>query len=105
MPDGCDLAVLDAVDEALLVLGESGRERVYYRLEVNHRIKREEIPDRPEDFYEALVDMFGEGAKIFGKIIAKNLYGRLGLTFNEHENWTLVDYVNDVKKTLEVGRF
>jgi hypothetical protein len=34
------------------------------------------------------------------KLIAKNLYSRLGLSFTEHANWTLADYVNHVKKDL-----
>jgi hypothetical protein len=45
-----------------------------------------------------LQDLIGGGAKVMEKLIAKNLYRRLGLNFTEHENWTLVDYVNHAKE-------
>jgi len=34
------------------------------------------------------------------RVIAKNLYSRLGLSFVSREDWSLVDYVNHVKERM-----
>lgn len=57
-------AILEATDEGLMILGESVGRTVYYHIERNHRVKREEIPDRLEAFHEALESIFGAGAII-----------------------------------------
>jgi hypothetical protein len=37
-------------------------------------------------------------AKVIERVIAKNLYTRLGQRFVNHEDWTLIDYVGDLKR-------
>jgi len=91
-------ALLRAVDEGSLVIGESARDALLYHIERSFGIKREEIPDRLEAFHEALERLLSEGATVVERLIVKNLSGRLGLHFEEHENWTLVDYVNHAAK-------
>jgi hypothetical protein len=94
--------LLQAVDEGLSVPGEIVRTAIYQRLERSYRLRREEIPEKLETFHQALQDLLGvRSAKVMEKLIAKNLYSRLGLNFTEHANSTLVDYVNHAKR---VGR-
>jgi len=95
-----DSAVQEAVHEKLLVLGEIVRDAIYNHIETRHQLKREEIPRRLEVFHKALMGIIGAGAKIIEKLIAKRLYSRLGLSFIEHEDWTLVEYVEDAKKHM-----
>lgn len=97
--DRSDKAVLEAVDEALLVLGEGVRDAVYYHIQRNYQLRREEIPERLEAFHEVLLSLFGGGANVIEKLIVNKLYNRLDLGFEEHENWTIVDYVNYAKKS------
>ncbi len=85
----------EAVDEGLLVLGENARQVIYYHIERSRQVKPEQIPDRIEPFHEALRSMFGAGADVVEKLIIKNLYSTLALKFEEYEDWTLVDYVNN----------
>lgn len=92
--------LLQAVDEALLVPREIVRTAIYERIERSYQVKREEIPEKLETFHKALERLLGSGAKVMEKLIAKNLYTRLGLKFIEHANWTLVDYVNHAKRSL-----
>jgi len=103
LPERYDSAILEAVDEGIMFLGESGRRTIYHHVERHYQIKREEIPAKIEGFNRALEDLFGAGSKIIGRLIVKNLYSRLGLALVEHQNWTLLDYVKDAKKTLESG--
>jgi hypothetical protein len=37
------------------------------------------------------------------KLIAKSLYRLLELNFTEHDGWTLVDYVNNAKRSKANG--
>ena len=82
--------LLQAVDDGLSVPGEIVRTAIYQRIERSYRLRREEIPEKLETFQQALQDLLGEpSAKVMEKLIAKNLYRRLGLNFTEHANWTL----------------
>lgn len=92
-------ALLRAVDQGLLVPGEIVRAAIYEGIERSYHVRREEISEKLETSHRALQDLLGGGAKVMEKLIAMNLYRRLGLSLTEHENWTLVDYVNDAKRS------
>jgi hypothetical protein len=87
-------ALLKAVDDGLLVIGESARDALLYHMERSFGIRHQEIPERLEGFHEALGDLLGAGARVVETLIAKNLYDALGLNFEGHENWTIIDYVS-----------
>lgn len=90
--------LLQSIDDALLVPGEIVRGAIYDRVERSYQLKREEIPEKLELFHKALRDLLAAGGGVLERLIAKNLYLRLDLNFNQHENWTLLDYVDEVKK-------
>lgn len=90
-------ALIEAVDEGLLTLGESGREVVYFRLRFSYAIGKEDIPSHPEIFIECLRSIFGSGAKAIEKVIIKSFYKRLGLKFVEKENFDFFEYLNHAK--------
>jgi hypothetical protein len=93
-------ALLKAIDESLLVLGVSVKQAIYYHIEHYYNVKREEIPIKLKEFYEALKSIFGFGSKIIEKLIIKNLYTILNLNFEERENWSFIEYVEFAKKFL-----
>lgn len=86
--------LIQAVDQGLGIPGDSVRVAIYERLEISYHIKREEISEKLDRFHEALLDLLGVGAPVMERMIAKNLYCRLGLNFTKHEDWALVDYVD-----------
>jgi hypothetical protein len=90
-------ALLQAVDDGLLVPGEIVRAAIYERLEKSYHIRREEIPEKLETFHRALQDLLGKSANVMEKLIAKNFYICLGLGFAAHDDRTLVDYVNHAR--------
>ena len=92
-----------AVDEALLVPVEIVRTVMYDRVERSYKLRREEMPDRLETFHQALQELLGASTKIIERLIAKNLYSRLGLNFTPRPEWTLVDYVNHAKRSEANG--
>jgi hypothetical protein len=87
-------SLVQAVDEALLVPGEIVRAPIYERVKRRYQVRREEIPEKLETFHQALQELLGAGGKVMERLIARNLYRRLGLCFEKHDDWTLVDYVN-----------
>jgi hypothetical protein len=96
-------ALLHAVDEALLVPGEIVRTTIYERIETTYEIKRQGIPEKLEAFDSALRELLGAGSPVMERLIAKNLFSRLGLNFTRHDGWTLVDYVNHAKRAKRNG--
>ena len=94
-------ALLESVDYGLNVLGEIVRQTIYERVEKDHELKRTEIPERVEAFHKALGSVLGVSAKTVERLIARNLYQRLGLNFTPRPEWTLVEYVDHAKTTSE----
>ena len=90
--------LLQSIDDGLLVPGEIVRAAIYNRVERSYQTRREEIPEKLELFHKALRDLLAAGGEVLERLIAKNLYRRLDLNFNQHENWTLLDYVDEAKK-------
>jgi hypothetical protein len=95
--------LLEAVDHALLVLGETARQAIYDCIESSYQIRREEIPEKLEALHGALTDLLGRGGNMIESVAAENLYRTLHLTFELNEDWALVDYVNQAKRTKSVG--
>ncbi len=89
---------LEAVDDGLIILGEIVRQAIYELIEKDYGLKRTEIPERLEAFQKALRNMLGMSAKTVERLIAKNLYQRLGLNFTPRPEWTLGDYISHMKE-------
>lgn len=90
--------LIGAIDNGLQLLGESVRQVVYHYVERDSQLTREKIPERLEVFHETLEGTFGSGAKVIEKLIVRGLYDRLGVSFEDHQDWTIVDYVNNARK-------
>jgi hypothetical protein len=86
--------LLEAVDHALLTIGETPREAIYYHLEKGFRLRREDIPEDADEFSQALNNIFGPGAEVIERLIVKNLFGRLNLNFEEKTRFEFLDYVS-----------
>jgi hypothetical protein len=92
-----DELFMDAVDEALKVLSESGRQMLFFHLEKSYSIKRHEISQKPEAFAAGLEKIFGAGALVLEKLIIKNLYSQLGLKFEDKRDYTIADFLKTMK--------
>jgi hypothetical protein len=93
--------LFEAVDNGLLTLGESPRCAIYFRLEKNWQLKKEEIPQKVEKFLEGLENIFGPGSRVVEKVIVEDLYKKLGLEFEEKMNFEFQDYVKQALKQLK----
>ncbi|MEM4713107.1 MAG: hypothetical protein QXQ61_00995, partial [Candidatus Bathyarchaeia archaeon] len=82
-------ALIEAVDEGLLMLGESGREAVYFHLQNLYGVKKEEIPVKLEEFADGLRKIFGLGAAVIEKAIIESLYDKIGMKHEEKKGGKL----------------
>jgi hypothetical protein len=89
-----DKTLLEAVDHALLSFGESPRKAIYYHLDKSFKIQKEDIPEEAEKFAFALNAIFGSGAAVIEKLIVKDLYQRLNLSFEEKSSYEIADYIS-----------
>jgi hypothetical protein len=94
--------LLSAVDQALSSLGESSKHAIYFYLDKNFNIEKQEIPSKIESFKEALEDVFGVGASFLEVLIMKRLYETIGGNFQwkESEEFTFAEYIAVAKRTF-----
>jgi len=93
--------LLEAVDEGLLILGESGRKAIYFHLQNSHSLKREDIPEKLEIFMNGLRKIFGLGAQAIERSIVRCLYSKLGLEFIERKDYDFLKYLDAAKNMSE----
>lgn len=93
--------LLEAVDDGLLILGESGRKAIYFHLQNMHSLEREDIPDRTEAFVEGLRKIFGLGAEVIEKAVIKSLFSKLGINYEEKKNYGFLEYLNNAMQILK----
>jgi hypothetical protein len=94
-----DRLLVESLDESFAaILGEIPKKTVYDVLQKNHAITRNRIPERLNEFTDALETVFGAASsKVLERIIVKGLYSKLGLTYVERPDWRLFDYVTEAK--------
>jgi hypothetical protein len=92
--------LLAAVDESLSSLGDSPKQAILFHLEDSFKIKKERIPENITEFTKALEKIFGPGAVYLENLIAKRLYEKLGLKFQNVESRDFLECVNCVKKRM-----
>ena len=95
----CDFKelLLEAIDAALSLLGDSSKQVVYFYLEKNFNVKKQDIPDKIEEFTIVIERLFGHGAKILEIEIMKNLFVKIGSAFEyfpEKDDLLFVEYID-----------
>ncbi len=96
--------LLEAIDETLSSLGDSSKRAIYFYLERNFSIDKQDIPNKIEEFTNAIENIFGNGAKILEIQIMEHLYKNTGSTFEyspEKSDLFFADYTKAVR--IHVG--
>lgn len=97
-------ALIEAVEEGLLMLGESGRDVIYFRLQHYYALKKEGIPENLEIFVKCLREIFGSGAEVIERAVIRGLYSRLGINYEEKKGFSFFDYLNGAKAQLKAAK-
>ncbi len=96
-----DKLLIKCVDAALKeIFGETGTKIIYDYLRNNHSLKREQIPERLEDFEKGLEKILSSGAWVTERMALKNLYSGFGLEYRNKVNYSFVDHVAKLKAQL-----
>lgn len=76
----CQILV-ESIDEAFLTLGENAKSSIYFYLETKCAIPKQDIPNRVDDFSDALEEIFGMAARQIEILIMKCLNQRVDCTY------------------------
>ena len=102
--------LLEAIDEAFCCLGETVKTAIYFHLEKEFGITRQEIPDRLEDFSSSLEKQFGIGARLLETTFMHHLNVKLKKAQNGSGSdllspeFTFQEYVLLKKRQFENAR-
>lgn len=94
-----EAVLLEAVDDSLKNhLGQSVRALIYFRVERDHSLRKDEIPQRLGDFFSTIQGIFGEGAAIVEKWIVERLCEELGVNYENVKDQGFPVAVEEVRK-------
>ena len=101
-----DRLLLVSIDEALLSLGASARLSIYFHLEKNFKVRKDEIPENLERFQMALEKIFGIGSRYIEILIMKSLYAKVGFSqrMEKNEQLEFIKYVNAARQNFTLGK-
>lgn len=111
-PEKFDEFLIEAIDEALTSLGEPVKNAVYYHLENDFNMPKNEIPQRLGFFSHIIHKIFGIGASRLEIKFMKNLSSKVkaNTQFSEYEwplsKWIVMemsftDYIDKIRKNYE----
>jgi len=97
-----DMTIMEAVDESLASFGETVRKVVYFQLQNNYNVPKQEIPTRIEEFAIAIEEIFGIGARLIEVKIIETLYNKATgfLYVPKEEDLLFKDYVQNFRHFL-----
>ena len=84
-------------------MGDSSK-AVYFYLEKNFAIEKQDIPNKIEEFTNAIEKIFGHGAKILEIQIMSNLYEKVGNDFEyfpEDNDLFFTKYMNAARNHMQ----
>lgn len=93
--------LIKTVDENLKdIFGETAASLIYNYLETDLSLKREDIPERIDEFKMGLKKFLSSGACVIQRIILERLYESYGLKLKERSDWKFEDYIDDLRRQL-----
>ena len=95
--------VCQAIDKTLEeLMGPKVVEAVYVHLKYKFGVERNELPYRIDTVCSVLERAFGvKGARVIERKVAKNLYDRILLPFNDQQGLTLEDFLKLAKESIK----
>lgn len=96
-----DMLLLESVDEVLSTVGDELSQAVYFNLE-RLNIRKKEIPNKIEVFAKTIEKIMGSGAVGLEICIAKQLYDKIGMVFEQRESTKLElgEYVRKARQRV-----
>jgi hypothetical protein len=95
-----DVALLKAVDFAFNFLGRSCKWALYFHLKKTFHVGRREIPEKVEEFDNALKLIFKDGAIFFERLILDELCECLEVKFEEKNMFNFDEAVSEIRSMV-----
>src|SRR3989304_1118859 len=94
-----ETTIMTAVDYSLSSFGDSFKQVIYFQLENTFHIKKQEIPQRIDEFAAAIEEMFGIGATLIEMKILKALHEQVPgfVHFPRGDDLIFTDYVKNLR--------
>lgn len=103
-PDEFRRLLLESIEDTIRgVLGELPLEAIYDSLEKKNQIKRDDIPQRIEDFQNALTRLLGAAAPVIIRMMTRNLYSKFDIPCNRETGYCLKKHA-DICRQIRVER-
>ena len=84
--------LIDSIDEAFSSLGEKVKNVLFFQLENKFKLTKKEIPNKIQDFSDALEKIFGLAAKNLEILIMKKLHQKITCSYRwQGPNWLVPD--------------
>ena len=95
-----DKLLQNAIDDALLSLGESVKQAIYFHIENRFNVPKNNVSENLEEFQVGLEKIFGAGARFIEILIMKNLHLKIGLPLEiDGMELEFVKYVNAAEQS------
>jgi hypothetical protein len=89
-----DKYLIEAIDETFSSLGEAVKNTVYFKLENNFNIPKNEIPEKIDEFTDIIHKIFGLGASRLEIKFMKNLHSKIKLNVEvQGYEWPLSKWI------------
>lgn len=109
-----DDILLETIDETLSSLGEPVKNAVYFHLQTNFCINKDEIPKKINEFSDIIQKIFGSGAGRLEIKLMKTLHSKINVSVKwpEYEapisKWlvmdmTFIEYVNSMRQNYDAN--
>ena len=95
-----DEAFVKAVDFAFSSLGKSCQLALYFHLKTIFHVERADIPNKVEQFDDALNAIFRDGAVFLERLILEKLCEELGVEFEEKHAFDFVEAVSKIQRMV-----
>ena len=99
--------LIDSIDEAFSSLGEKVKNVLFFQLENKFKLTKKEIPDKIQDFSDALEKIFGSAAKNLEILIMKKLHQKITCSYKwQGPSWlvpevTFREYIELLRVSFE----
>ena len=98
--------LVDSVNEALAtVLGQPITPELNHHLQAYIGLSVDEMTNRIDLLFSTLKDSFGLQGGSLCKLVVRKMYQKSGIPFYEIAGTQMIQYVNELKRTLAMAKF
>ena len=83
------------------IFSETATKIIYHHLELNYKLKPEEVATNIDTFKKGLETFLSSGALVVENVIIKRLYMHFKLKFQEKEGYAFTDYLQELKQRVK----